>query len=127
MTTKKFSEEHEWVEYKNGVATVGISAYAAEELGDITFVELPDKGVVFAQGDVMCVVESVKAASDVFAPVGGTVTEVNGRLEEDPGLINASPEKDGWFCKLEEVDEAELDGLMLEEQYDQFVAEEDEE
>jgi len=127
VTTKKFSEEHEWVEYKNGVATVGISAYAAEELGDITFVELPDKGVVFAQGDVMCVVESVKAASDVFAPVGGTVTEVNGRLEEDPGLINASPEKDGWFCKLEEVDEAELDGLMLEEQYDQFVAEEDEE
>jgi glycine cleavage system H protein len=120
---KRFSEDHEWVEWDNGIATIGITAYAAEEMGDITFVELPEKGVVFAQGDSLCVVESVKAAADVFAPVGGTVAQVNQRLDESPGLINTSPEKEGWICRLVEVDESELDSLMTEEQYEQFLEE----
>ena len=124
---KRFSEEHEWVEVKDGVATVGISAYAAEEMGDITFVEMPELAVVLAQGDTMCVIESVKAAQDVFAPIGGTVAEVNQRLVNDPGLINQSPEKDGWICRLEEIDESELDGLMTDAQYEEFLASENEE
>jgi len=119
---KRFSEEHEWVELEGGVGAVGITAYAAEELGDITFVELPEVGVVLAQGEALCVIESVKAASDVFVPIGGTVTEVNMRLEEEPGLVNESPEKDGWICKLDEVDESDMDSLMTEDEYDQFVA-----
>jgi len=124
---KKFSEEHEWVEIEDGVATVGITAYAAEELGEITFVELPGKGVVLGQGDSLCVVESVKAASDVFVPIGGTIMEVNGRLEEEPELVNESPEGEGWICKLSEVDEGELENLMTEREYEAFVAVDDDE
>ena len=119
---KRFSEEHEWVEVADGVATIGISAYAADELGDITFVELPEVGIVVGQGDALCVVESVKAASDVFAPISGTVTEVNEALEEDPGIINASAERDGWICKLGEIEEADLDNLMGEEEYEELTA-----
>jgi len=124
---KRFTEEHVWVEMKEGAAMVGITAYAAEELGEITFLELPEVGVVLAQGDTLCVIESVKTASDVFAPIGGTVAGVNERLALDPGLINASPEKDGWICRLEEVDESEIDGLMNEAQYEELVAAEGEE
>ena len=124
---KKYSEEHQWVEVGNGVATVGITAYAAEELGEISFVELPEKGIVFAQGDSMCVIESVKAASDVFAPVGGTVLEVNQRLEKEPDIINDSPEREGWICRLSELDERELESLMTDAEYEAFVAGEEEE
>ena len=124
---KRFSEEHQWVEIKDGVATIGITAYAAEELGEITFIELPEVGTVFAQGDTLCVVESVKAASDVFAPVGGTVKEVNQRLDQEPGQINVSPERDGWLCRFEEVDESEMDALMTEAQYEEFIVAEGEE
>ncbi len=124
---KRYSEEHEWVEVKKGIAVVGITAYAAEEMGDITFVELPDIGQVFAQGDAMCVVESVKAASDVMAPISGTVKSVNDELEEDPSIVNTSPEKDGWICKLEDVDESELDSLMSEKEYEEFTGTEEEE
>jgi len=123
---KRFSEEHEWVEVKGEVATVGLTAHAASELGDITFIELPTVGAVFAQGDVLCVVESVKAASDVFIPIGGTVVEVNTKLESEPERINDSPEKAGWICRLSEFDEAELESLLSEQEYEQFVAEEDE-
>ncbi|MCK5803975.1 MAG: glycine cleavage system protein GcvH [Lentisphaeria bacterium] len=118
---KLFSEDHQWVEIENGVATIGITAYAAEELGEITFVELPDDGLVVSQGDVLCVVESVKAASDVFAPLGGTVTEVNRKLEKSVEHINSSPERLGWICRLEEVDESEMDNLMTEAQYDGYT------
>ena len=118
---KKFSEEHEWVELENGLATVGISAYAAEELGDITFVELPDTGLVVTQGETLCVIESVKAASDIFSPVGGTVSAVNEKLEENPGMINESAEKDAWICKLDDVAAADLESLMSEEEYEEFV------
>lgn len=124
---KRFSEEHEWVEVADGVAAVGITAYAAEELGEITFVELPEQGTVLGQGDSLCVVESVKAASDVFVPIGGTIMEVNGRLEEEPELVNASPEGEGWICKLTEVDEGELDSLMSEEEYEAFTSSDDDE
>jgi len=120
-----FSEEHEWVTIQKGVATVGITPYAAEELGDVTFVELPEVGLTVAQGESLGVVESVKAASDVFSPIGGTVVEVNLALEEEPALLNASPDGDGWICKLGEIDESELESLMGEEEYDQFVAEGD--
>ena len=122
---KRFSEEHEWVEVENGVATVGITGYAAEELGDITFVELPERGVVLAQGEALCVIESVKTATDVFVPVGGTISQVNDKLEEEPEVINASPEREGWICKLEEVDEGELESLMTEEEYEAFTSSED--
>lgn len=119
---KYYSEEHEWVEVEEAVATVGITTFAAEELGDITFVDLPDVGTHVKQGDVLCVVESVKAASDVFAPISGVVTEVNGDLDGDPGRLNASAEGDGWICRLQETDPQELKGLMTAAQYQAYVA-----
>jgi len=122
---RRYSEEHVWVEYENGIATIGVTSYAADELGEITFVELPESSVVLAAGDTLCVVESVKAASDVIAPVGGTVTDVNGRLEDEPTLINDAAERDGWICRLTEVDEADLENLMTEPDYDEFVAGDD--
>lgn len=122
---KRFSDEHAWVEYENGLATIGITAYAAEELGEINFVELPELGIVLSQGEMLCVVESVKAASDVFAAVGGTVIAVNQRLDQEPQLINDAAEKDGWICRLDEVDESELDSLMNEEAYELFVSGDD--
>ena len=122
---QRYSEEHQWVETDKGVATVGITAYAAEELGDITFVELPEVGIVLTQSEPLCVVESVKAASDVFAPIGGTIAAVNDRLEENPALINASPERDGWICRLKEFDPSEMVEMMTEEEYEAFLAGED--
>ncbi len=119
---KYFSEEHQWIEMKNGVGVVGLSSYAVEELGKIAFVDLPVVGSVFSQGEAMCVVESAKAASDVIAPVGGTVLEVNDKLEEDPESINTSPEQEGWICKIGEIDEADFDVLMTEEQYESFIS-----
>jgi glycine cleavage system H protein len=121
---KRFSEEHQWVEYKNGRATMGITAYAAEELGEITFVELPEQGLVVSQGDAICVVESVKAASDVFAPIGGTISEVNLKLETDPTPLNDTPESLGWICRLDEVEESDLENLMTESQYETFTGDE---
>jgi len=121
---KRFSEEHQWVEYDGRQATIGITAYAAEELGEITFVELPDLGGAVSQGEPLCVVESTKAASDVFAPVGGTVVAVNELLEKTPALVNDSPETKAWICRLEEVDEADLENLMTEARYDSLLGDE---
>lgn len=121
---KRFSEDHLWLEYTDGIATIGVTVHAAEELGVVCFVELPEIGSVLSQGDPFCVVESDKAASDVFCPVGGTVTEVNDRLEESPGVVNDSAEGDGWLCRLGEVDETEIEGLMTEETYERFLEEE---
>jgi glycine cleavage system H protein len=123
---RRYSEEHQWVEVSRGAATVGITAYAAEELGELTFVELPAVGTSVTQGENLCVVESVKAASDVFAPVSGTVSEVNQALDANPALVNASPERDGWICRLKEVEAAEMEGMMTEEEYEAFIASEDE-
>ncbi len=121
---KYFTREHEWVEIVDGVGTVGISIYAADELGDITFIELPELGALYRQGDVASVVESVKAASDIYAPVSGTVKEVNEGLRERPEVMNESAEKEGWIFRLENINEDELSSLMDEAAYQTYVAEE---
>ena len=115
-----FTEEHEWIDVDGDTATVGITDYAQEQLGDIVFVELPDTGAQVAKGKDAAVVESVKAASDVYAPITGEVTEANQALDEDPALVNSSPEADGWFFKLTIADKGELDGLMDEAAYKSF-------
>ena len=117
-----FTEEHEWIEVDGDVATIGITDYAQGQLGDIVFVEVPAEGRELAKGDEAAVVESVKAASDVYAPVGGTVTEGNAALEDDPALVNTAAETDGWFFRLNIADDGELEGLMTESQYKDFVA-----
>ena len=111
MTTY-YTEDHEWIAVEGGTATVGITDFAQAQLGDIVFVELPASGATVKKGGEAAVVESVKAASDVFAPVTGTVSEVNTALEEDPALVNSAPEGDGWFFKLTLADAADLEGLM---------------
>ena len=118
---KYYTEDHEWVEVIGQEAVVGISEYAAEELGDITYVELPDEKDDFIIGDVLGVVESVKASSDIYAPVTGTVSAVNELLDDEPGLINSSPEDRGWICKLVNIDTSELDDMMNEEAYFKYL------
>jgi glycine cleavage system H protein len=115
-----FSEEHEWIDVDGETATIGITDYAQSQLGDIVFVEVPAAGTRLAKGKEAAVVESVKAASDVFAPVSGTVTEGNAALEDEPALVNTSPEGDGWFFKLTISNAGELDGLMDEAKYKTF-------
>lgn len=117
-----FSEDHEWIDVDGDTGTVGITDYAQGQLGDITFVELPDAGAVVTKGDAPCVVDSVKAASDVYAPVSGTVTESNAALEGEPELVNTDPEAGGWLFRLTLSDPAELDGLMDRAAYDAYVA-----
>ena len=112
-----FTEDHEWIKVDGDSGTVGISAYAANALGDVVFVELPDVGAELDKGDEAAVVESVKAASEVYAPIGGEVTAVNEALEAAPETVNASPDGDGWFLKLKIADADELEGLMDETKY----------
>ncbi len=119
--SRYFTEEHEWIDVSGDIATVGITDYAQEQLGDIVFVELPEEGATFDKGDDAAVVESVKAASDVYAPISGEVVEANGALEDEPALVNSDPEEDGWFFKLRIADTSELDGLMDEAAYKAFV------
>ena len=116
-----YTDEHEWIDVEGDIATVGITDYAQGQLGDIVFVELPEVGALIEQGKDAAVVESVKAASDVYAPITGEITEVNPALEEDPALVNTSPEEGGWFFKMTIADEGELDGLMDEDGYKAFV------
>ncbi len=118
---KFYTKDHEWVEVRNGVTFVGISEHAAEELGDITFVELPREGESYKAGDSLGVVESVKAASDVYAPVSGKVIKVNSALENKPETVNESAETDGWFCQLEMENSAELEDLMNESAYAEYL------
>jgi glycine cleavage system H protein len=120
---KKYTKEHEWVEIKGTEAVVGISAHAAKELGDITFVEMPAEGTDLIVGDVFGTIESVKAASDIFAPISGTVSSINSDLEDDPSMVNSSPEGKGWICKLDNIDLIELEDLMSEEQYGKYLKE----
>ena len=117
---KYYAESHEWIELDGTTATLGISQYAADSLGDITYVEIPVPGKAVAAGEVLCTVESVKAVSDVYAPVAGTVGEGNADLEADPGALNADPENT-WICKLEGVNAKDLDGLMDADAYAKFV------
>lgn len=115
-----YTEEHEWIDVDGDVATVGITDFAQGQLGDIVFVEVPDTGAELSQGGDAAVVESVKAASDVYAPVDGTVTEGNIQLEEDPALVNSDPEGEGWFFRLSLSDKSQLDGLMDAAAYKAF-------
>ncbi len=120
MTTY-YTEEHEWIRVEGDSATVGISEHAQEQLGDIVFVELPEVGRRLAKGEQAAVVESVKAASEVYAPVGGEVTEVNTALEDKPELVNQDAEGEGWFFRMTLADPGELDGLMDREAYAKYV------
>ena len=116
-----FTDEHEWIDVDGNTATVGITDYAQSQLGDIVFAEVPAVGAVLTKGGDAAVVESVKAASDVYAPVSGTVSEGNDALAEDPALVNSDPEGAGWFFKIELADLSELDGLMDAAAYKAFV------
>lgn len=121
--TRYFTKDHEWIAVEGDEATVGITDYAQSQLGDITFVELPGAGSEVGKGDSASVVDSVKAASDVYAPVSGTVTVANAALEDQPELVNSDPEGEGWLWKMTLSDAAELDGLMDEGSYQAYVAE----
>lgn len=116
-----FTKDHEWIALDGDDATVGITDYAQGQLGDITFVELPAEGAVLARGASVSVVDSVKAASDVYSPVSGIVTATNPGLEEQPELVNSAAETDGWLWKMTLSDKSELDGLMDEDAYRAFV------
>ncbi len=120
----RYSAEHEWVAVADGIATVGITDHAQDELGDIVFVELPAVGATVTKSKPLGVVESVKAVSDVFAPVSGTVTEVNGTLTDSPEVINRDPYGDGWIARVRLSDASEVDQLMTAQQYAEFVAQE---
>ena len=128
MAQMKYTEKHEWIlvernpETNSDVGIVGITDYAQQQLGDIVFVELPNIGAVFSQGDEAVVIESVKAASELYTPITGKVTAVNGDLAEQPGLINTDPTGNGWFIRVRLSEPAELEGLMDEEAYQAFIA-----
>ena len=117
-----YTQDHEWIDSDGATGTVGITDYAQGQLGDITFVELPEAGSAVKKGDAPCVVDSVKAASDVFSPVSGTVTETNAALEGEPELVNTQPESGGWLFRLALADAGELQGLMDRAAYEEFVA-----
>lgn len=120
--TRYFTEQHEWIAIEGDAATVGITDYAQRQLGDVVFVELPAPGTVVTQGKEAAVVESVKAASDVFAPLSGTVTEANAALDGDPALANTAPEGEGWFFRMTLADPSDLSGLLGQDAYDALVA-----
>ena len=119
--SKRYTKDHEWVELDGDVATIGISAYAAEQLGDVVYVELPAKGGEFGAHSDLAVVESAKAASDVYAPIAGKVVEVNEVLSTQPDLVNGSPEGDGWFVKIKAANKADVDALMDGAAYAEYV------
>ena len=122
MSGLKYSKDHEWVRVEGDIGTVGISDYAQDQLGDVVYVELPEVGRTVAQNEEAAVVESVKAASEVYAPVSGEVVEVNQALEDDPALVNGAPTGEGWFLKLRLSAPGELDGLMDEAAYADYVS-----
>lgn len=121
MAEIKFTKDHEWVKLEGGVATIGITDHAQNALGDIVFVELPEAGRDVAAEEAIAVVESVKAASDVYAPIAGKIVESNQTLVDDPALANSAPTTDGWFFKIEPSDPAAIDALMSEAEYAAFV------
>jgi len=121
MAIERFTKDHEWIRVEGGVGTVGITTHAQGQLGDIVFVEVPDVGRSVAQGEAVAVVESVKAASDVFAPVSGEVVETNGHIVGQPALVNDEAEGKGWFFKVKLRDQMELETLMDRQTYEAFV------
>lgn len=118
-----FTQDHEWIDVDGDTGTVGITDYAQSQLGDITYVDLPESGAALAKGDAPCVVDSVKAASDVYSPVGGTVSEANAALADQPELVNSDAEGAGWLFRLTLADPGELAGLMDRAAYDAYVKE----
>ena len=123
MSEKKFSKKHEWVSVEGDVATVGITKHATEMLGDIVFVEVPEAGKTIEQNNQAAVVESTKAASDVYSPISGEIIEGNKLIVDDPSSVNSDPEGASWFFKIKIKDSSELDSLMTKSDYDKFVAE----
>ena len=121
MSLLKFSKEHEWVRVDGDEGTVGISAYAQEAWGDVVFVELPEIGATVSNGDEVAVIESVKAASEIYSPVSGQITAVNLELERDPSIVNNSPFENGWIFKIKISDTDELDDLMDETEYEAYL------
>ncbi|MBF9030526.1 glycine cleavage system protein GcvH [Rhodobacterales bacterium HKCCE3408] len=118
----KYTEEHEWLRVEDDVVVVGITEHAATQLGDIVFVELPEEGAEVAKDDEIVVIESVKAASDILAPLDGEIVEVNGALADNPGLVNEDPTGDGWFFKMKVEDLSALDDYMDEAEYKDFIS-----
>ena len=123
MSEKKFSKKHEWISVEGDIATVGITKHATELLGDIVFAEVPEAGKAVEKNDQAAVVESTKAASDVYSPISGEIIEGNKLIVDDPGNINSDPEGASWFFKLKFKDKSELDSLMSQADYEKFVAE----
>lgn len=119
----KYTKDHEWIRAEGDIYVVGITAFAAEQLGDVTYVELPEVGTKFGIDDEIATVESVKAASDIYSPVSGTVAAINEALEDQPELVNEGPQEQGWFFKLTNVDAAQLNSLMDANDYEKFVQE----
>ena len=121
MQNRKYTDEHEWISIDGEIGTVGISEYAQVQLGDVVFIEVPEIGTIYKKGQEAAVVESVKAASEVYAPVDGEIVEVNNGLEEDPSIVNSDAEGKGWFYKIKVNNLSDLDGLMDEEAYKLFI------
>ncbi len=121
MSNLRFTDDHEWIRLEGDVATVGITDYAQEQLGDVVFVELPEAGTALEKGKEAATVESVKAASEIYAPLDGEVTEANAALADDPAKVNSDPEGEGWFFKMTIADSGQLDGLMDQAAYKAFV------
>ena len=121
MQSRKYTDEHEWISIDGEIGTVGISEYAQVQLGDVVFIEVPEIGTIYKKGQEAAVVESVKAASEVYAPVDGEIVEVNNGLEEDPSIVNSDAEGLGWFYKIKVNNLSDLDGLMDEEAYKLFI------
>ena len=121
MTTLKFTQDHEWIRVEDDTGTVGITEFAQEELGDLVYVELPEIGKHFSQGNEAAVIESVKAAADLKVPVSGTITQVNSSLTEEPGKVNADPMGTGWFFKIKLANASELDALLDVAAYEALV------
>lgn len=117
----RFTKDHEWIEFQDGVATVGVTAYAAEQLGDVVFVDLPAPGKTLKAGDAMAVVESVKAASDVYAPIDGAVIEANAGLPDHPETVNQDPEGSAWIVRLKPADPAQIEALMDRAAYEDYL------
>ncbi len=121
MNERRYTEDHEWVLLEGGTATIGISDHAQEQLGDVVYVELPEEGAELAEGAQAATVESVKAASEIYAPVAGEVTEINGALNDAPDLVNSDPVGDGWFFKIKVADAGAVGKLMDENAYKEYV------
>ncbi len=123
MSELKFTREHEWIKIEEGVAVIGISDFAQEQLGDIVSIELPKAGGVFRQGQTMAIIDSVKASSDIYAPISGEIIEVNEGLVERPEMINQSPYDSGWIAKINPLNTEEFETLMTKEKYDRYIGE----